>query len=176
MQWVVLCKTTVHQSLHSILNAVTHVNYNSLIVCKVHSNQQQNTQTESACIQLHRLSVYIQGVRVEVAVLLCTIKNNNLLWCHNIQSAGISENKMCGYDKETTTYKTNAPDAFIYSTIIRTKYSLHWKMNLKFLFWMKHPPVKPKSNWHQHWQKIMYNMHTSKSKGRRSHQSLMQRN
>jgi len=30
----------------------------------VHSNQQQYTQTESVCVQLYRLSVYIQGIRV----------------------------------------------------------------------------------------------------------------
>ena len=44
-------------------------------------------------------------------------------------------------------------------------YSLYWAMNLKLLFWMKHPPVKPKSDWYQHWQKIMHKMHTSKKYG-----------
>jgi hypothetical protein len=61
-------------------------NYNSLILCKMHSNQQQYTYckvnqhikfvNESACVQLYRLSVYIQGAKVKVAVLLCIIKDN----------------------------------------------------------------------------------------------------
>ena len=46
-------------------------------------------------------------------------------------------------------------------------YSIHWAMDLKYLFRMKQPSVNPKSDWHQHWQKIMYKMYTSKNRERR---------
>jgi len=58
---------------------------------------------------------------------------------------------MCGYDTKTTTYTTNTHNMHFLQHDYKDKiYNLHWAMNMKFVFWMKHPPVKPKPDRQQH--------------------------
>jgi hypothetical protein len=77
-----------------------------MILCEVHSNQQQYIQTTSACTQLYTLC-YIKGVKS---------LSGSLALYNQKQSLTVMP-------QHSRTYETNAHNTFFYSMIARTKYT-----------------------------------------------------